>query len=76
MNRCMQTVLIIMLSVAGPVFPAQKGKPVFWRFDKSMEKPNPSCHKGAGTVYLTDIMGTPDFATNMRAISRGRFLPE
>jgi quercetin dioxygenase-like cupin family protein len=75
MNRRLFLALVILLFAAGAAFSAQKGKPVFWRFEKSMYKPNPNCHKGAGTVYLTDILGTPDFATNMRAISRGEIPP-
>lgn len=75
MKRCILSALIV-LSLASPSgFAAQKGKPVFWRFEKSMYKPTPNCHKGAGTVFITDILGTPDFATNMRAISRGEIPP-
>ncbi len=54
----------------------QKGKPVFWSLTTATFNPAAKSHGGAGEVRFTPIYGTPDFVTNMRAVSRGEIPPK
>ena len=66
----------MILLASTPAFAAQNGKPVFWSLTPEHFNPPAKSHEGAGEVRFTDIVGTPDFATNMRAISRGEIPPK
>ncbi len=69
--------LCLLTALGSPVVQAeQKGKPVFWNLTPAAFNPAAKSHQGAGEVRFTPIYGTPDFATNMRAISRGVIPPK
>ncbi|MDP2982498.1 MAG: cupin domain-containing protein [Candidatus Latescibacter sp.] len=70
------TMLILWMFWPSPSLAEQKGKPIYWSLVPSTYKDTPKCHSGAGTVKLSPIYGTPDFATNLRAISRGEIPPQ
>ena len=69
-------IFCIFLLLTAPAFAAQNGKPVFWSLTPEHFNPAAKSHVGAGEVRFTDIVGTPDFDTNMRAISRGEIPPK
>ncbi len=75
MTRKLTLVSILAVFAAMPGFAAQKGKPVFWSLTPAHFNAAAKSHQGAGEVRFTNICGTPDFATNMRAISRGELPP-
>ncbi len=75
MPRHLVFLFTALLFAAGSACAAQKGKPVFWSLTPASFNAAAKSHQGAGAVRFTNICGTPDFATNMRAISRGELPP-
>ena len=65
----------MLFAAAASAFAAQKGRPVYWSLTPAVFNKAAKSHQGAGEVRFTPIFGTPDFATNMRAISRGELPP-
>ena len=53
----------------------QHGKPVSANVSRVSYNDVSDCHKGAGTVRLTSILGTETFQTNFHAVSRAELPP-